>query len=107
MGNNEPIPLLHSLASMPLSQAHHGVSPPEVNIPKVYNAAADLLLRHGARADKAAYIDAHTQTRLNYAQLNQQAGLPVYALGGQSADTLAQAQSVGGHGFAGLRRWIT
>jgi len=73
MGNNEPIPLLHSLASMPLSQAHHGVSPPEVNIPKVYNAAADLLLRHGARADKAAYIDAHTQTRLNYAQLNQQA----------------------------------
>jgi 8-oxo-dGTP diphosphatase len=42
-----------------------------------------------------------------FARLNQQAGLPVYALGGQSADTLAQAQSVGGHGFAGLRRWIT
>lgn len=42
-----------------------------------------------------------------FARLNQQAGLPVYALGGQSADTLAQAKSVGGHGFAGLRRWIT
>lgn len=42
-----------------------------------------------------------------FARLNQQAGLPIYALGGQSADTLAQAKSVGGHGFAGLRRWIT
>ncbi|MBZ1350388.1 Nudix family hydrolase [Alcaligenaceae bacterium LF4-65] len=42
-----------------------------------------------------------------FARLNQQAGLPVYALGGQSAETLAQAKSVGGHGFAGLRRWIT
>jgi 8-oxo-dGTP diphosphatase len=42
-----------------------------------------------------------------FARLNQQAGLPVFALGGQSADTLAQAKSVGGHGFAGLRRWIT
>jgi 8-oxo-dGTP diphosphatase len=42
-----------------------------------------------------------------FARLNQQAGLPVYALGGQSTETLAQAKSVGGHGFAGLRRWIT
>jgi 8-oxo-dGTP diphosphatase len=42
-----------------------------------------------------------------FARLNQQAGLPVYALGGQSVETLAQAKSVGGHGFAGLRRWIT
>jgi 8-oxo-dGTP diphosphatase len=42
-----------------------------------------------------------------FTRLNQQAGLPVYALGGQSAETLAQAKSVGGHGFAGLRRWIT
>ena len=42
-----------------------------------------------------------------FEQLNKQAGLPVYALGGQSAQTLAKAQSVGGHGFAGLRRWIT
>jgi len=41
-----------------------------------------------------------------FAQLNAQAGLPVFALGGQSAATLAQAQSVGGHGFAGIRGWI-
>jgi len=42
----------------------------------------------------------------SFAQLNAQAGLPVFALGGQSAATLAQAQSVGGHGFAGIRGWI-
>lgn len=42
-----------------------------------------------------------------FAQLNSQAGLPVYALGGQSDDTLAQAKSVGGHGIAGIRGWIT
>lgn len=42
-----------------------------------------------------------------FAQLNAQAGLPVFALGGQSAATLAHAQSVGGHGFAGIRGWIT
>jgi 8-oxo-dGTP diphosphatase len=42
-----------------------------------------------------------------FRRLNQQAGLPVYALGGQSVDTLGQARSFGGHGFAGLRRWIT
>ena len=41
-----------------------------------------------------------------FAELNAQAGLPVFALGGQSAATLAQAQSVGGHGFAGIRGWI-
>ena len=42
----------------------------------------------------------------SFAQLNAQAGLPVFALGGQSAATLAHAQSVGGHGFAGIRGWI-
>jgi 8-oxo-dGTP diphosphatase len=41
-----------------------------------------------------------------FTQLNAQAGLPVFALGGQSAATFAQAQSVGGHGFAGIRGWI-
>ena len=41
-----------------------------------------------------------------FAQLNTQAGLPVFALGGQSAKTLSQAQSVGGHGIAGIRGWI-
>lgn len=42
----------------------------------------------------------------HFAELNQQAGLPVYALGGQSASTLAKAKSVGGHGIAGIRGWI-
>ena len=41
-----------------------------------------------------------------FAELNAQAGLPVFALGGQSAATLAQAKSVGGHGIAGIRGWI-
>ena len=41
-----------------------------------------------------------------FAELNAQAGLPVYALGGQSVATLAQAQAVGGHGFAGIRSWV-
>lgn len=43
----------------------------------------------------------------SFAELNAQAGLPVFALGGQSAATLVRAQSVGGHGFAGIRGWIT
>ena len=42
-----------------------------------------------------------------FAELNAQAGLPVYALGGQSAATLDLVRSVGGHGFAGIRAWIT
>ena len=41
-----------------------------------------------------------------FAELCAQAGLPVYALGGQSVATLAQAQAVGGHGFAGIRSWV-
>ena len=41
-----------------------------------------------------------------FAALNEQAGLPVYALGGQSASTLALVRSVGGHGFAGIRAWV-
>ena len=43
----------------------------------------------------------------SFAALNAQAGLPVYALGGQSAATLDLVRSVGGHGFAGIRAWIT
>ncbi len=42
-----------------------------------------------------------------FAALNAQAGLPVYALGGQSKVTLRQAQSVGGHGVAGISSWVT
>ncbi len=57
---------------MQLSQADHSTSPPQIDIPGVYNAAADLLLRHGARADKAAYIDAISGASLSYSQLNEQ-----------------------------------
>ena len=57
---------------MPLSQADHSSSPPQIDIPRVYNVAADLLQRHGTRADKAAYIDAHSGARLSYSQLNEQ-----------------------------------
>ena len=35
--------------------------------------------------------------------LNEQAGLPVYALGGQSAETLVQAKQSGAHGIAAIR----
>lgn len=42
-----------------------------------------------------------------FAQLNAQAGLPVYALGGQSAQTLATAQSFGAHGIAGIRKILS
>ena len=55
---------------MLLSNADHSSSPPQIDIPGVYNAAADLLLRHGARADKAAYIDALSGASLSFSQLN-------------------------------------
>lgn len=42
----------------------------------------------------------------HFAKLNAQAGLPVFALGGQSSSTLEKAKSVGGHGIAGIRGWI-
>ena len=42
-----------------------------------------------------------------FARLNEQAGMPVYALGGQSAATLSTARTVGGHGVAGIRSWVT
>jgi len=38
-----------------------------------------------------------------FAKLTAQAGLPVYAIGGQSSTTLAHAQSLGAHGIAGIR----
>ena len=72
MGNNARILLPYKLVSMQLSQADHSVTPPQIDIPRVYNAAADLLLRHSARADKAAYVDAISGAHLSYAQLNEQ-----------------------------------
>ena len=38
-----------------------------------------------------------------FADLSSEAGLPVYAIGGQSAATLATAQQHGAHGIAGIR----
>lgn len=38
--------------------------------------------------------------------LQQQAGLPLFAIGGQSASTLAQAHAHGAHGIAGVRQLI-
>ena len=55
------------------SQANHQTSPPQIDIPKVYNAAFDLLHRHAQRADKPAYIDALSGKQLSYAQLKDQA----------------------------------
>lgn len=37
-----------------------------------------------------------------FEDLNRQAGLPVFAIGGQRPDTRLQAQSRGGHGIAGI-----
>ena len=58
---------------MQLSQSDHSVVPPSVVIPQVYNAAADLLLRHAHRSQKTAYVDALSGEKLSYAQLNEQA----------------------------------
>lgn len=41
-----------------------------------------------------------------FERLNRLAGLPVFALGGQSASTLKEAQSRGAHGIAGIRYLI-
>jgi benzoate-CoA ligase len=46
---------------------------PMPSLPKVYNAAADLLMRHGQRADKVAYIEASTGSTLSFGQLQLQA----------------------------------
>lgn len=41
-----------------------------------------------------------------FAQWGQEAGLPVFALGGQSTDTFRIAQSRGAHGIAGIRQIV-
>ncbi|MCE2676644.1 MAG: benzoate-CoA ligase family protein [Burkholderiaceae bacterium] len=58
---------------MQFSLANHEVSPPQIDIPRQYNAAADLLMRHGQRSDKTAYIDAHSGKHLTFAELSNQA----------------------------------
>lgn len=41
-----------------------------------------------------------------FARLAQEAGLPVFAIGGQSADTLDAARQHGAHGIAGIRHLL-
>ena len=52
----------------------------------------------------ASHPDAEPLGWTRFAQLAGGAGLPVFALGGQSADTLQQAVRCGAHGIAGIRR---
>jgi benzoate-CoA ligase len=58
---------------MHLSHADHGTTPPQVDIPRDYNAAHDLLARNAARPDKTAFIDAASGKQLTYGALAQQA----------------------------------
>jgi benzoate-CoA ligase len=53
-----------------LSKADHSVSPPRVEIPRLYNAAHDLIERNltAGRSAKAAFIDDHGST--SYAELS-------------------------------------
>ncbi|RZI94014.1 MAG: benzoate-CoA ligase family protein, partial [Rubrivivax sp.] len=58
---------------MQTSRADHGSTPPQVEIPRDYNAAHDLLARNAGRAGKLAFIDASDGTRLSYGELAEQA----------------------------------
>ncbi len=51
----------------------HASSAPTVTLPKVYNAAHDLLSRHEERANKTAYIDASTGNTLTFQELSVKA----------------------------------
>ncbi|MBI5279135.1 MAG: benzoate-CoA ligase family protein [Burkholderiales bacterium] len=55
------------------SHADHSASPPRVDIPREYNAAADLLGRNASRPAKAAFIEAASGTPLTYGELAVQA----------------------------------
>jgi benzoate-CoA ligase len=58
---------------MNLSRADHSAKPPQVDIPRSYNAADDLLQRNAGRASKTAYIDAATGRQLSFGELTGQA----------------------------------
>ena len=63
-----------------LSQAFHHVSPPEIRVPRDYNAAYDLIQRNlrAGRADKTAFID--DSGSYTYADLAQRVGRCANAL---------------------------
>ncbi|MFM9880089.1 MAG: benzoate-CoA ligase family protein [Burkholderiaceae bacterium] len=54
---------------MTFSHADHRTSPPQIDIPRQYNAAHDLLARHTDRSNKTAFIDAQTGETLTFGQL--------------------------------------
>lgn len=68
---------------MTLSQVDLENSPPQISLPKSYNAALDLLERHAAWPDKPAYIDSVTGHILTYGGLRQQAHRFAHALRAQ------------------------
>ena len=58
---------------MQLSQADHTSQPPQVTIPRHYNAAHDLLARNAAWPEKTAFINALSGETLSYGELTRQA----------------------------------
>ena len=57
---------------MQLSQADHGTQPPQVTIPRRYNAANDLLARNAEWPQKVAFINAVNGETLSYGELTRQ-----------------------------------
>ena len=57
---------------MNLSTADHSAQPPQVTIPRGYNAAHDLLARNAAWPDKTAFINAVNGDKLSYTELTRQ-----------------------------------
>jgi benzoate-CoA ligase len=54
------------------SRADHSTVPPQVEIPRDYNAAHDLLLRNAGRPAKVAFVNAVTGETLTYGELADQ-----------------------------------
>ena len=57
---------------MNLSTADHSTQPPQVSVPRQYNAAHDLLARNAAWPDKTAFINAVSGEQLTYGELTRQ-----------------------------------
>ena len=57
---------------MQLSQSDHSAQPPQVTIPRRYNAAHDLLARNAAWPEKVAFINAISGEELTYGRLTRQ-----------------------------------
>lgn len=57
---------------MNLSTADHSTQPPQVTIPRCFNAAHDLLARNAAWPEKTAFINAISGEKLSYGELRRQ-----------------------------------